>query len=363
MSNFFENMAYNIYSDPDLSKTSKAFDSFVIDFRGARTPILTYWALCNFGLYFSEETKAEFPGITGGGAYAGLQRLENYKGRRAIMAFWEMTYGEGEEKTIMRATRVFPKGKESNFGGEGEGTNCILPYDWQTGTWYRMALHAWNDAETGKTFVGQWVCNLETGKWDLISYFNTRLTNSCLRGGMSLFQENFIGGVNQFVEREFHVKNMYVLDHFDGEWKSLDATNISWGDGGGDNKAGKHYFGATKEYFFGVGGGAIEEKDQKAYNEASVKRARFEIEQPAQPSLGKIEIASFEVKDGKATWALTDTSAPQLSYKLTCYEANGEVLAESYVTRPEVREATALPCARLELTVTDIFGNTVTANA
>ena len=141
MSNFYENMAYNIYSDPDLSGTSKVFKSFVIDFRGARTPILTYWALCNFGLYFSEETKAEFPGIAGGGAYAGLQRLENWKGRRAIMAFWEMTYGE--EKTIMRATRVYPKGEESNFGGEGEGTNCILPYDWETGTWYRMALHAW----------------------------------------------------------------------------------------------------------------------------------------------------------------------------------------------------------------------------
>ena len=359
MSNFYENMAYNIYSDPDLSGTSKVFKSFVIDFRGARTPILTYWALCNFGLYFSEETKAQFPGIAGGGAYAGLQRLENWKGRRAIMAFWEMTYGEGEEKTIMRATRVFPKGEESNFGGEGEGTNCILPYEWETGTWYRMALHAWKDSITGKTFVGQWVCNLETGKWDLISYFNTRLTNSCLRGGMSLFQENFIGGVNQFVEREFHVKNMYVLDHFDGEWKSLNATNISWGDGGGDNKAGTHYFGATKEYFWGVGGGAIEEKDQKAYNEASVKRARFEIEQPEQPDLGKLEIASFEVKDGKATWALSEKSNPQLSYKLTCYDAN-EVVAESYVTRPEVREATVLPCARYELTVTDIFGNTAT---
>ena len=177
---------------------------------------------------------------------------------------------------------------------------------------------------------------------------------------MSLFQENFIGGVNQFVEREFHVKNMYVRDHADGEWKSLDATNISWGDGGGDNKAGTHYFGATKEYFWGVGGGAIEEKDQKAYNEASVKRARFEIEQPAKPTLGGIEIASFEIKDGKAVWALTETSAPQLSYKLTCYDG-GEVVAESYVTRPEIRESAILPCTRCELTVTDIFGNTATA--
>ena len=224
-----------------------------------------------------------------------------------------------------------------------------------------MALHAWEDSITGKTFVGQWICNLETGKWDLISYFNTRLTKSALRGGMSLFQENFIGGVNQFVEREFHVKNMYVRDAADDAWKSLNATNISWGDGGGDNKAGGHYFGATKEYFWGVGGGAVTEAEQKAYNEASVKRARFEIDQPEQPSLGNIEIASFKVEGKKAVWTLAETSNPQLSYKVTCFEATGEKLGEAYATRPEVREAATLPdCARYELTVTDIFGNTAT---
>ena len=69
---------------------------------------------------------------------------------------------------------------------------------------------------------------------------------------------------------------------------------------------------------------------------------------------------AFEVKDGKATWALSEQSNPQLSYKLTCCN-NGEVLAESYVTRPEVREAEAVSAASYTLTITDIFGNTATA--
>ena len=41
-------MAYNIYSDPDLSATSRAFKSFVIDFCATKRLIHTYWALCNW---------------------------------------------------------------------------------------------------------------------------------------------------------------------------------------------------------------------------------------------------------------------------------------------------------------------------
>ena len=41
-------MAKNIYSDPDLSKTSRQFEGFTIDFRGVDTPNSTYWALCNW---------------------------------------------------------------------------------------------------------------------------------------------------------------------------------------------------------------------------------------------------------------------------------------------------------------------------
>ena len=163
-------MAYNIYSDPDLSATSRKFDAFTIEFRGTKTPYLTYWALCNFGLGFTPETQAMFPEIKGGGAYAGLQNVDEAKGRKAIMAFWEMAYKDAEtgEPKILTASRVYPKG-ENTFGGEGEGTNCIRNYEWRDNTWYRMLLRTWEDAERGTTFVGQWVEEKETGKWTLIS--------------------------------------------------------------------------------------------------------------------------------------------------------------------------------------------------
>ena len=41
-------MAKNIYSDPDLSTTSRQFEAFTIDFLGIDTPNSTYWSLCNW---------------------------------------------------------------------------------------------------------------------------------------------------------------------------------------------------------------------------------------------------------------------------------------------------------------------------
>ena len=41
-------MAKNIYSDPDLSKTSKEFEGFTIDFKGVNTPNSTYQSLYNW---------------------------------------------------------------------------------------------------------------------------------------------------------------------------------------------------------------------------------------------------------------------------------------------------------------------------
>ena len=47
-------MAKNIYSNPDLSKTSKKFETFTIDFRGIDIPPSTYWALCNWNMDLSQ---------------------------------------------------------------------------------------------------------------------------------------------------------------------------------------------------------------------------------------------------------------------------------------------------------------------
>ena len=122
-------MAKNIYSNPDLSKTSNAFEGFTIDFKAIDAPNKTYWSLCNWRMDLTEFKKT-YPDATGGGAYSGLQT--NINSKNGILSFWEVKYTENGELKSHRASRMYPKGSESSFGGEGEGTNYIAKYDWPT---------------------------------------------------------------------------------------------------------------------------------------------------------------------------------------------------------------------------------------
>lgn len=112
-----------IYSHPDLSKTSKKFEIFTIDFMGTNTPKTTYWSLCNWDMDLTNLKKI-YTDVTGGDAYGGLQVVEN--GRKSIMSFWQVEYKENGVKKVLKFNRVYPKGSESTFDNEGSGTNFIL---------------------------------------------------------------------------------------------------------------------------------------------------------------------------------------------------------------------------------------------
>lgn len=127
-------MAHNIYSDPILPNASnQKYDTFLIDFKGTKTPIHTYWALCNFNIdltSFKEEHN--YYDVTGGGAYAGLQNTNT--GRKGIMSFWQVEYytdANKINKQILNAKCMYPT-TEKNFGNEGSGVNYIGPYNWET---------------------------------------------------------------------------------------------------------------------------------------------------------------------------------------------------------------------------------------
>lgn len=366
-------MAYNIYLDPDLSKTTGQFDTYTIEFRGIKTPYLTYWALCNFGLGFSAETKAMYPGISGGGAYAGLQNRDEGKGKNSralIMAFWDMRYTDPKtgEEVVFTANRVYPDGVESNFGGEGEGTNHIRPYWWDDNTWYRMYITCWTDSVTGNTFVGQWFQNMATGEWTIGSVFNTNLKNSWLRGGLSLFQENFVNDYEK--ERSFNVKNLYAVDHNTKKWVSLAKGLLSYGNGGAANKAGAHTFGATEEYFWGEAGGVVD--NQQVYEASSIRSKYYTINQPAVPTFdGNISVKKVgeKVIDTRTMekvlfWNLDTLSTPQMSYEFTAYDEDGKEIFKKAENRPYVNTCAfkeiGTEVFTYKLTLTDLFGNTTT---
>ena len=66
-------MAYTMYAAPVI-EDAVLFDTYTIDFCATKTPVNTYWSLCNFSMYLSEETKKEYEGINGGGGALGLEK-------------------------------------------------------------------------------------------------------------------------------------------------------------------------------------------------------------------------------------------------------------------------------------------------
>ena len=358
-------MAFNFYADPIVSETSGKYNSFIIDFKADKTPLATYWSLLNFSLYAkSPRTQEAYSGIRGVHGYAGLQNSNKKVG---ILSFWEAKYQKDGETVILNADRVYPEGS-NKFGYEGDGTNCIYPYDWISGQWYRMLFHSWDDIEKGTTFAGIWFLDVKSGEWKLFAYFDTHLYDSFLVYGVSQFMENFYGGdvkTNCNVERDIYLKNLYVFDREKKDWVSLHTVQLSYGDGGGtmehQKKFGAHSFGATEEHFWGRTGGLVE--DQAAYEKAAVKKQIYTIKQPEKPELGSLKIAKLSL-DGKKknlSWNLDEKSTPQLAYRVRAVNAKGKVVFEKAGTRPEVRSL-ALPAMKSDafkvtLTVVDVFGN------
>ncbi|MBQ8399359.1 MAG: DUF3472 domain-containing protein, partial [Clostridia bacterium] len=355
-------MAYNIYSDPFLSDTSGNFETFMIDFRATKSANYTYWALANFAMQITPETLSEYQSFKLGGGYAGLQNRGPTQTRVGIMSFWHWEYLDNNAEWVeLNASRLYPAGADDAFGGEGTGMKSIQDYNWQDNSWYTMVLHSWQDSETGTTFAGQWFLDQATGKWTLLTYYDTHLINSAFTGGMSLFQENYSTN-SKDAQREFNTKGIYVVDAADGAWKSINSASISYGDGGAANKIGAHDFGATNDYFWGMAGGAV--ADQDAYNAASTTRAAFTISQPETPTLGTLSISDpvLSEEDGEYTvsWQTSDTGTPQLSYLVEIIDEAGETILSKQGTRPDVSAVSLGTLTATDflyrVTITDIFG-------
>ena len=323
-----------INSIPDLSQTSNKFNSFTIDFRGIDTPPGTYWSLANFHLDTTDFEKTH-SNVSGGGAYAGLQILSDGS-RVGIISFWKITYKENNVTKELRFNRIYPKGEEMNFSGEGEGTTYRGTYKWESSVWYSFVLHTWDDQETGKTLIGVWIQNLKTQEWTLFSYFNTNLSNSYIGGGygaLAFFQEIFDNKYeNQ--ERFFQLKNMYVFDRIKKDWVSINTSELRYS----ENLKGTREVGHTLYYFYGYSGPTMKEKHENIYE------VKGSITQPSKPHGGYPGFESYKctITTTKATvtWKMNPKNCPCYKYfieiKQKLSNDNSKTIHSKYITRPEV---------------------------
>lgn len=340
-------------------------DIYTIDFCTDDAPLYTYYALCNFAMSLdglrSQPDFAELPdtemNTMAGGAYAGLQTHES--GPAAIMSFWHAEYIDTDgQRQLIEAQRLYPAGGDTDkFGGESTGTNYFTNIDWEPSHWYRMVIRCWNDADKNTTLVGQWLCDLESGEWTLISYFDTGLPDSGISYA-SQFLEDWAEETNDQV-RSWKLKNIYGREKKTALWHSLDNETMTPVDFG--SQTGGYEYGVKDNCFWGKTCGIG--RDMKEDIAEDELRHVFRISQPAEPELpetAKPELTLTAV-DGTvhAEWNFGG-SAPQCTAYIEIADGSGAIVASAVVPRPEVNTAEiggiAAGTYTVRLTVTDIWG-------
>ncbi len=340
-------------------------DIYTIDFCTDDAPLYTYYALCDF--YMSLDglrAQSDFASLPdtemntmAGGAYAGLQTHES--GPAAIMSFWHTEYIDTDgQRHLIEAKRLYPADGETNhFGNEGTGTNYFTNITWEPSHWYRMVIRCWDDPDTLSTLVGQWLCDLESDEWTLISYFDTGLPDSAL-SSVGQFLENWVNETNDQV-RSWKLKNLYGREKQTAHWHSLSAETMQAIDFG--SQTGGYEYGVKDNCFWGKTCG--KGRDMKEDITADELTHIFRIIQPNEPEFPACVEPSLtlttEVGTLHAEWSLIG-SAPQCTACIELLSGNGAVAASLDIPRPEVRTAElgglAAGTYTVRLTVTDLFG-------
>lgn len=234
------------------------YTEYAIDFKADYVPKATYCALANLQMDLSplqkqyRNVRNEYAGVN---LYAGFQRRWNEY--NTIMSAWDTYYTDhnGVEHTI-RPRQVYPDQVyigNGAFSGEGTGLQMLIPYEWDAGHWYRMLLQcSWT--ETGSTMVEQWVCDLESGVWTLMSKCDTGIPNSCFIGGNCFFLENFD---NKFAGeiRAMEVCNARIRSAESGQWQSILTATLG-SRGGMPAYNGSYAYGAEDNCFYMITSGA-----------------------------------------------------------------------------------------------------------
>ncbi|WHZ57306.1 DUF3472 domain-containing protein [Metabacillus hrfriensis] len=324
--------ADNVYLGPLKSVES---DIVMSDWSPTITAPYTYWATQNWN-----------QGAEGGG-YAGFQQQDEraWANRTVHFALWDPMAVQAPIVSLYS----HPDAKVERFGGEGTGLKVMTPYEWDLSKWYRMVVKRW-DMQDG-THFGQWVKDVSSDKWTLITEVAYPVKDVNFGGRFTLFQEDWAGTAEN--ARGGRTKNGYNRS-LAGTWNSWDKQTMST-NSSNTNWAG----GATDEYFWYQSGGTT------IPNLANP--TTLTISQPAEPELDDIEIDSVKAitknKKVHINWHLKESSSPQFEYEITIVETENHTQAAS-VTSIDTRSNSEILTASLdkkktynaELKITDIFG-------
>lgn len=339
-----------------------ALDIYTIDFCTDDAPPYTSYILCDFfmsrdGLRahpdFAELPDTEIDTMAVGG-YMGLQT--GVSSPEAMASFWYAEYGDiVSQQNLVKAQWLYPVSDEVDIydGGATYYTNI----DWEPSHWYRMVIRCWDNVDTGTTLVGQWLCDLESGEWTLISYFDTGFPDSGMEYASQSI-ENWVYDTHDQV-RSWKLKNIYGREKKTALWHSLDTETMEAIDV--ESSTGGYEYGVKDNCFWGKTCGIG--RDMKEGVTEEELRHVFRISQPAEPELPETAEPELTLTAANGTvnaeWTFGGLT-PQCTAYIEITDGSGEAAASVAIPRPEVNTAEiggiAAGTYTVRLTVTDIWG-------
>lgn len=208
------------------------FKQISVDFKADYLPKGTYCSLANFYIDYSDQLKQYSKVFQDGhiSGYAGFQRNHidpsHYNG---ILSFWDVyCWNNNENKTTIRAERIWPEGKvaDESFSHEGSGAHYLPDYPWKAKNWYRMLLQCGKSSLTGNTTVEYWVCDLSTKAWTKLCVYDLGVPDLSFTGNIAAFLENFQVESSGEI-RTLEIRNVRVLSANTNEWVAIESANIA----------------------------------------------------------------------------------------------------------------------------------------
>ncbi|WP_454880972.1 DUF3472 domain-containing protein [Sphingobacterium detergens] len=307
------------------------------------------------------------------GGYAGLQDTPDQNTPTPytlIASLWDLNTSAANYAFYSYKA---PTTVVSRFGGEGDGQKTVNPYGWELNTWYNVVLRSWK--ENGKIYIANFIHNEATGKWFHTSTIGRQAESGFLGVGNGAFLENWVGD-NPSWDGRFHRKAFFkdcwnlgvdnVWEKSTSRYFSANANDA--GRNGYFDRAFNAGYDATENAHFMEHGGSI--TPNAAFGTGRTLDLPEQANQGSTPTLTTLsssnESAKYQSNKVIVSWAVSDTSSPQLSYKIELLDPNGVVLANKELIRPEKRADTlnntlATGNYNVRLTITDIFNKQSTA--
>jgi hypothetical protein len=307
------------------------------------------------------------------GGYAGLQQTpDNSFGTPNILisSLWDPNTAGG---IISRVAYAAPTTVTSRFGGEGDGSKTINPYQWSLNTWYNIALRAWK--YNGELFIATFIQNVSTGTWFHTTTLAIPTRTNFLGSGDDAFLENWDGSNTawdgSFVRKAFF-KDCWSLNT-SNVWEKHTSRNFSANAGdearnGAYDLAFNSGYDATEDAYFMQHGGST--TPSAGFGTGRTLSLPVQTNQGTAPTLttGAVSAVTANYTAGtiNVSWTTDATKSPQLSSKVEILNSAGTVVQTVDQVLPEKRSAAITATLTggnytARVTITDIFNHVATA--